>query len=256
MQIWDREAEGLGRLLALPVVVALLITFVVIAGPSLDPKPDPGLTAVKEPTPSYTTYQSPVTPTIPALVAAGQQPPLEELEDWTTNTTAVPQSTTTEADAAAQGSGQPSTTANTNPGGGQTTTTSATTSTTAPAPDPSGFRSDYENDFFGRINSLRSSNGAPALSRDGSLDSRARDWAKKMAESGSLQHSNLGSLVPPWQAAGENLGTGPSVSSIFDALAASGSHSSTMLGDYTHVGVGVWVDSSGTLWTVHVFARQ
>jgi uncharacterized protein YkwD len=28
-----------------------------------------------------------------------------------------------------------------------------------------------------------------------------------------------------------------------------------MVGDYTHLGVGVWVDSSGKLWTVHLFAR-
>ena len=76
-----------------------------------------------------------------------------------------------------------------------------------------------------------------------------------MAESKQLKHSNIGNLVPPWSGAGENVGKGGSVGSIFNSLAGSGGHKANMLGDYTDVGVGVWVDTNGTLWTVHVFAR-
>jgi uncharacterized protein YkwD len=112
-----------------------------------------------------------------------------------------------------------------------------------------------ESDFYGRINSLRKSNGLGGLSANGSLASYARSWAKKMAERGSLSHSNIGSLVPPWSSVGENVGRGGSVSGIFAALAGSSSHLANMLGNFTHVGVGVWVDSNGTIWTVHVFAR-
>ncbi|MCZ6568012.1 MAG: hypothetical protein O6923_06910, partial [Actinobacteria bacterium] len=98
-------------------------------------------------------------------------------------------------------------------------TTTAPAATTTQAPSPKGeFRSDYESDFHGRINSLRGSNGLAALVRNGSLDARARDWAKTMAESGSLKHSNIGWLVPPWSAAAENVGKGGSVSSIFGLL--------------------------------------
>jgi uncharacterized protein YkwD len=28
-----------------------------------------------------------------------------------------------------------------------------------------------------------------------------------------------------------------------------------MLGDFTHLGVGVWVDASGAIWTTHIFTR-
>ena len=138
------------------------------------------------------------------------------------------------------------------------TKTTATTSTTQPPSPPTTvtpeFRSDYESEFHGRINSLRASNGLPALARNGSLNARARDWAKTMAESGGLKHSNIGSLVPPWTAAAENIGKGGSVSSIFSLLKGSGSHVSNMVGTYTDVGIGVWRDAGGTLWTVHVFA--
>lgn len=76
-----------------------------------------------------------------------------------------------------------------------------------------------------------------------------------MADADKLMHSSLGSLLPPWTAAGENVGMGGSVSSIFSSLKASSAHLSNMLGDYTHFGVGVYQDSSGRLWTVHIFTR-
>jgi uncharacterized protein YkwD len=51
------------------------------------------------------------------------------------------------------------------------------------------------------------------------------------------------------------VGSGGSVGQVFDALVASGPHSSTMLGDFTHFGIGAYRDSSGLLWTAHVFTR-
>jgi uncharacterized protein YkwD len=138
--------------------------------------------------------------------------------------------------------------------------TATTTTTPASSPPPTtstaGFRADYENDFYNKINSFRTSNGAPALTRDGSLNSRARDWAKYLAGIGELKHSNLSSLIPPWEAAAENLGMGGSVDAIWNLLVSSGSHIDTMLDNYTHVGIGVYQDQDGALWTVHVFARS
>lgn len=133
-----------------------------------------------------------------------------------------------------------------------------TTTTTQPPPSNSiepRFMPGLEAEFQGRINSLRSANGLAALSRDGSLHARARDWAKTLAAKGSLQHSNVGTLVPPWSTAGENLGKGGSVSVIFDLLTGSSSHYENMVRTtFTSIGVGVWMDAEGTLWTVHVFA--
>jgi uncharacterized protein YkwD len=143
------------------------------------------------------------------------------------------------------------------PPSSQPPSTEATTTTTAPPPppDPGGPNGEFESQFASLINSYRSNNGLAGLSRDGSLDSRARSWSEQMAAAGSLSHSNIGSLIPPWSAAAENVGMGGSVSAIFDALAGSSGHRANMLGDYTHYGVGVWVDSAGVIWTTHVFTR-
>jgi uncharacterized protein YkwD len=134
------------------------------------------------------------------------------------------------------------------------TTTTQPPATTAPAP-PGQYRGDFESDFYSQINSTRSGTGLPQLTRIGSLDSRARWWAQEMAARGKLSHSNLNNLLGEWSAAGENVGKGGSVSSVFNALMASSGHYSVMVGDFTHVGVGVWQDAGGTIWTVHVFTR-
>lgn len=137
-----------------------------------------------------------------------------------------------------------------------TTTTTTTAPPSPPTTTTAGFRADYEKDFYNRINSFRSSKGLAAMTRNGSLNSYARDCAKYLASSGKLGHKcGLASLVPPWQAAGENQGTGGSVDAIWAALVSSGSHVSTMLDNYTNVGIGVYQDGNGTLWTVHVFTR-
>jgi uncharacterized protein YkwD len=148
-------------------------------------------------------------------------------------------------------------------------TTAAPTTTQAPAEQPpetqpkkppppptapeGGFNAGYESAFASSINSYRSSQGLAGLSRNGSLDAEARAWAKRIAERGDLSHSDLGRLIPPWSAAAENVGSGGSVSSLFDALTASSGHRANMLGGYTHFGIGVWVDGSGSLWTAHLF---
>jgi uncharacterized protein YkwD len=131
----------------------------------------------------------------------------------------------------------------------------STTTTADPPAVEAGPSPEFESQFAKKINGFRSDQGLSALSRDGSLDARARSWAEKMAGDGGLSHSNLGSLLPPWSAAGENVGMGGSVKAVFSALAGSSGHRSNMLGDYTHFGVGVWVDSSGVIWTAHVFTR-
>lgn len=134
-----------------------------------------------------------------------------------------------------------------------TTTTRAPVTTTAP---PSGgFNSGHETSFVSLINSHRTANGLAALTRNSSLDAEARAWSQQMAANGGLSHSNLSRFLPPWSSVGENVGVGGSVSSIFGGLTASSGHNANMLGDFTHIGVGVWVDGSGTLWTTHVFTN-
>ncbi|HJQ76159.1 MAG TPA: CAP domain-containing protein [Acidimicrobiia bacterium] len=159
----------------------------------------------------------------------------------TVATTTTAEATTTDASATASRSSSPA-------------TTEAPSPPDPPATD-AGFNSGAESDFAGRINSHRGGAGLGALSRSGSLDSYARSWAKKMASAGGLSHSNIGSLLGSWSAVAENVGMGGSVSGIFSALAGSGGHNANMLGDYTHMGIGAWVDDNGTIWTAHVFTR-
>ena len=207
-------------------------------------------------------------PTTFAIVLAAEVPGGEELaeaeealtEEATAPSTTTTSPTTTTIAPTKKSSDSGSTGSGGSGGSGDSESASApTTTTTQPESPPvtitAEFRSDYEADFRSRINSVRSSNGLAGLSSNGSLNSRARDWAKSMADSNKLMHSSLGNLVPPWSGAGENVGKGGSVSSIFNSLTGSSGHLANMLANYTDVGVGVWVDNNGTLWTVHVFVR-
>ena len=247
------------RLLAAgAVLLALTVTAVMLT--TLGSPPDP-LQATPLPPPTTTSSEV----DFAAIVAAENvtAPLVEEEEALTEKVlsavvqTTVPESTTTSTTA-------PSTTSSTQKQAAQPKTTTAPPSTTATTSAPStsppstiesGYQSGAEGDFSGLINSYRNANGLDSLSRSGSLDSHARAWAKRMAEQGSIGHSNLGSLLPPWDSVGENVGSGGSVNAIFKALAASSAHNANMLGDYTHVGMGVWRDGKGILWTAHVFAR-
>lgn len=163
-------------------------------------------------------------------------------ESTTTSTTPARATTTTTRPQSPPSTSGPTTT---------TTTVPATTTTTIPG----SFQADMEAEFLVAINSLRTANGLSPLQRDSSLDSRARDWSKRMADRNKLSHSNLSSLLGPWSAAGENVGRGGSVESLFNALNNSSGHRANMLGDFTHVGIGLWRAGNGTLWTTHVFAR-
>lgn len=192
-------------------------------------------------------------PDFAALVESGAYHTLSEEEaaltdDAITRSTSTTTTTTTVATTTTP---TPSTTA------GQKTTPTTNAQPAAPPSTSSsaGFRSGAEGEFASSINAFRGANGLPALTRDGALDSYARAWAQHMAEQSGLSHSDIGSLLPPWSAVGENVGQGGSVGGIFDALVASDGHRDNMLDDFTHMGIGVWQDSQGVYWTAHVFTR-
>jgi uncharacterized protein YkwD len=108
-----------------------------------------------------------------------------------------------------------------------------------------------------QTNSVRASVGLPALERDGSLDAAAIGWARELAASGRLRHSTITKSIigKPWTSAGENVGVGPSVGAVHDALVASAGHYANIAGaSFTRVGIGVATDASGQVWVVEVFA--
>lgn len=243
------------RILAAFVVILSLLGAAAFAT-TLEAPEDPEPVVAVAPATTTTTE-----PDFEALVESHVLDPFAEQEsdltdeaiDRSTSTTA--ETTTTTTAPTSTTAAPPSTTATT-----ATPTTKAKSSpTTSPpttqASSQAGYVSSAESDFASKINSYRGANGKGSLKRDSSLNSYARSWAKKMGQSGGLSHSNIASLIPPWGAVGENVGTGGSVNAIFDALKGSSGHRANMLGDFTHFGVGVWRDGNGVLWTAQVFAR-
>ncbi len=136
------------------------------------------------------------------------------------------------------------------------TTAPPTTAPPATTAAPAGnFNSSAEADFLGRINGLRSSKGLAGLASNADLNNYARWWAKHMADTGNFAHSDIGSLLDPWSIVGENIAYGGSVAAMFNGLSNSPGHYNNMVESrFTNVGVGVYVDPSGRLWTAHVFA--
>jgi len=111
-----------------------------------------------------------------------------------------------------------------------------------------------ENDFAARINALRASVGAAGLTQHPVLTAKAEAWAQHMADSGCLCHSNLpDGVTVGWRKLGENIGRGPSVASIHDALVHSSLHYANMVdGAFHWVGVGV-AYGNGQMYVAEVF---
>ena len=110
------------------------------------------------------------------------------------------------------------------------------------------------------VNAQRAAAGLPPVSEDSGLTSLAVQRSAQNAATSSLVHtSNLGgavgSVTPSYTGAGENVGTGQSVSSITSMFMASPSHRSTILGNYNTAGVGVVAGRDGRVWVTQVFAR-
>lgn len=136
------------------------------------------------------------------------------------------------------------------------TTTTVTSAPPAPGTDGSHVDVAAEAQFLALTNATRASVGAPALHLDAMITAYARNHAQIMANAGSLYHSNISSLFnsTEFQRLAENVGVGPTVDSINRALVASPGHYTNLANPtYDTVGIGVFVDGSGRIWTVHVF---
>jgi Cysteine-rich secretory protein family len=111
-----------------------------------------------------------------------------------------------------------------------------------------------EADYVGRTNALRAQHGLPALEVNPVLVAKARAWAQHMADVGAISHSNLSDGVTvPWHRLGENVGTGPTVDAVHNALVASPGHYRNLTDPgFRYVGVGV-VNANGTTFVSEVF---
>ena len=235
--------EGQRRLLAtLAALVGVLA--LVVGGLVLTGDDDPGAAAVQ--TEDATTTTRPVTTSSSARGSS------------TTTTVDDPSTTTSRAPAA--GSGRTTTTTTRRPGGGsggpsttRPSTVPPTTTTTAP---PSGGACATGGGSAGQMATLfcshRADLGLPSMSRNGSLDAMAQEWAQKMANDGQLSHrpnAQASAMVaarcacPGWA---ENVAFDETVGETWDGWLASSSHRTNI--ENPHDGeYGLGVVSAGRL---------
>lgn len=98
--------------------------------------------------------------------------------------------------------------------------------------------------FLAGANALRASAGLPPLVLDAGLSSFARGWSAVMAEAGDIWHNpNLATALaglPPRSTLRENVGMGPGVTVVQQALATSAHHRANIVNPRaTRVGIGV-----------------
>lgn len=112
-------------------------------------------------------------------------------------------------------------------------------------------------EYYSLINGLRAAKGLPALQIDSTLAASSQRWADQMAATSTLSHDpNLAGAVSGWTKIGENVGTGPTTTSVWDAFLHSAPHLTNLLEPaFTHMGVGIVVDGRGAQWTAHRFVR-
>jgi uncharacterized protein YkwD len=128
---------------------------------------------------------------------------------------------------------------------------------TSPAPGVSG-------DTFDAINHDRAAAGVGALAWDPVLAQWAQNHAHDIAASGTLWHSDLGSLISGplsgYWTLGENLYQGPpgvTGAAVEATWMGSPPHRANVLnGAFNRVGVGVATDGSGQTWVVALFGAR
>jgi hypothetical protein len=107
------------------------------------------------------------------------------------------------------------------------------------------------------LNDERAKKGKPALVLFWDLEDDARRHSATMKKDDHLHHNpELGSATKPeyWTKLGENVGRGGSVQALHDAFMASAGHRANILGDFSHVGIGVTADAQ-QLWVTVVFMK-
>ena len=112
-----------------------------------------------------------------------------------------------------------------------------------------------ESEFVAKMNAARAADGLRPYTVASDLTTIARAHSEQMASKQLLYHNpDLTTQVQNWQAVGENVGEGPSVSDVHTAFMNSPEHRANILDhDFTQVGVGVTVDSNGIVWVTEDF---
>ena len=106
----------------------------------------------------------------------------------------------------------------------------------------------------------RANHGKSSLSADFTAADKAQAWSQHMASTGVLEHTGGGWTIDPsglsgWCSLGENVGAGPSISSVHQAFLASSGHRANMLGNFDRVGTGVHKQGS-TYWVTEIYLKS
>ncbi len=114
-----------------------------------------------------------------------------------------------------------------------------------------------ERSYFKKLNDTRAANGLAPVKMYWNLTDDARKHSAAMLSAGRIYHTSpLSGVVPSgWQALAENVGAGPSISSLHTAFMNSSGHKRNILGNYNYVGIGVYRSTSGQYWITVIFAR-
>jgi hypothetical protein len=109
--------------------------------------------------------------------------------------------------------------------------------------------------FYSLTNQLRASVGAPGLTLDAGVSDVARAWSQQMAAAGDISHNpGREGQITGWSMLGENVGMGPSVDVIHQALVNSPHHYENLVNpDYVLVGIGVAYGAGNVVYVTEDF---
>jgi uncharacterized protein YkwD len=114
-------------------------------------------------------------------------------------------------------------------------------------------------DLFDRLNAERRARGLAPLLWDATLAGYAANWSKTMGSQGNLHHSNIGSLLGPYNYVGENIAMGSAGvpdSALHVNWMHSQAHRDNILSPgFKNVGIGVYCAPNGSMWATQEFGR-
>lgn len=120
-----------------------------------------------------------------------------------------------------------------------------------------GLTTAAEDQFVDLVNVERAKVGLAPLQFDGSLLQAARAQVNVIASNGALSHQSLSPLLGTFRIAGENVGFGPGIGVVNDALVHSPSHYANMVNPaFTHVATAVVMTPDGRCWISEVFGGR
>jgi len=113
-----------------------------------------------------------------------------------------------------------------------------------------------QSEVLSELNSDRNANRYSTLSVHGEAQRKAQAWAEKLARENKLYHSTLSDGInSKWCSLGENVGYGPSITSVQEAYMRSSGHRANILNSkWNGVGVG-YAKNGNRVFTVQVFIK-